>query len=33
MLGFAAPSTVRPALSDAEIESIVTFLRSWEHKP
>lgn len=30
MLGFAQPSTVRPALSDDEIESIVAFLRTWE---
>lgn len=33
MLGFAEPSTVRPALSPAEIESIVTHLRSLETKP
>jgi cbb3-type cytochrome c oxidase subunit III len=33
MQGFAQPSTVRPALSDAEIEALVTFLRSWEQKP
>ncbi|MBI5361797.1 MAG: c-type cytochrome [Planctomycetes bacterium] len=30
MLGFAQPSTVRPALSDDEIESIVAYLRTWE---
>ena len=30
MLGFAHPSTVRPALADEEIESIVAFLRTWE---
>jgi mono/diheme cytochrome c family protein len=33
MQGFIAPSTVRPALDDSEIESIVTFLRSKEPKP
>ncbi|MCC6406963.1 MAG: c-type cytochrome [Planctomycetes bacterium] len=33
MLGFAQPSTVRPSLADPEIESIVTFLRSWENQP
>jgi len=33
MLGFAEASTVRPALSPAEIESIVTFLRLLETKP
>lgn len=33
MLGFSEPSTVRPALADPEIESIVTFLRSWENQP
>ncbi len=30
MEGFASPSTVRPALAGSEIESIVTFLRTWE---
>ena len=33
MQGFLAPSTVRPALADSEIESIVTFLRSREQRP
>lgn len=30
MEGFANPSTVRPALAGTEIESIVTYLRTWE---
>ena len=30
MEGFANPSTVRPALAGAEIESIVAFIRTWE---
>jgi mono/diheme cytochrome c family protein len=30
MEGFANPSTVRPALATAEIESIVSYLRTWE---
>lgn len=30
MEGFAHPSTVRPALAGAEIESIVAFIRTWE---
>jgi mono/diheme cytochrome c family protein len=30
MPGFSAPGPARQALSDGEIESIVTFLRSWE---
>ena len=30
MEGFANPSTVRPALAAEEIESIVTYLRTWE---
>lgn len=30
MEGFANPSTVRPALAASEIESIVTYLRTWE---
>jgi cbb3-type cytochrome c oxidase subunit III len=30
MLGFAAPTPVRPALSDDEIEAIVAFLRTFE---
>jgi cytochrome c oxidase cbb3-type subunit 3 len=30
MEGFANPSTVRPALAGGEIESIVTYLRTWE---
>jgi mono/diheme cytochrome c family protein len=30
MEGFANPSIVRPALSGREIESIVTYLRTWE---
>jgi cytochrome c oxidase cbb3-type subunit 3 len=30
MEGFANPSTIRPALSASEIESIVTYLRTWE---
>jgi mono/diheme cytochrome c family protein len=30
MEGFANPSTVRPALSGPEIESIVAYLRTWE---
>ena len=33
MAGFSQPSTVRPALADDEIESIVAFLRNWENKP
>lgn len=33
MLGFAQPSTVRPALADEEIESIVAFIRTWEQRP
>ncbi len=33
MLGFAEASTVRPALAPAEIESIVTYLRSLETTP
>jgi mono/diheme cytochrome c family protein len=33
MEGFATPSTVRPALSRPEIESIVAFTRTWEAKP
>ncbi|HNB72739.1 MAG TPA: c-type cytochrome [Acidobacteriota bacterium] len=32
MPGFSQSSTVRPALTPAEIESIVTFMRSWEGK-
>ncbi len=30
MEGFANPSTVRPALAESEIESIVAFVRTWE---
>jgi mono/diheme cytochrome c family protein len=30
MAGFLEPSTVRPTLTRAEIESIVAFIRSWE---
>jgi mono/diheme cytochrome c family protein len=30
MAGFLEPSVVRPALSRAEIESVVAFLRGWE---
>lgn len=30
MKGFATPSPIRPALSRAEVESIVAFLRTWE---
>jgi cytochrome c oxidase cbb3-type subunit 3 len=33
MSGFAAPTPSRPALSPEEIESVVTFLRTWEKKP
>ena len=33
MLGFAEPSSVRPALAPSEIESLVTYLRSLESKP
>jgi mono/diheme cytochrome c family protein len=33
MLGFDAPTPTRPALSAEEIESVVTFLRTWEKKP
>jgi mono/diheme cytochrome c family protein len=33
MSGFAAPTPTRPALSAEEIESVVTFLRTWEKKP
>ncbi|MDP2318893.1 MAG: c-type cytochrome [Acidobacteriota bacterium] len=33
MAGFLDPSPVRPALSRAEIESIVTFIRSWGGTP
>jgi mono/diheme cytochrome c family protein len=32
MQGFASPTTIRPALAEAEIESIVAFLRTWEGK-
>jgi mono/diheme cytochrome c family protein len=30
MEGFATPSTTRPLLTDAEIESVVALLRTWE---
>jgi mono/diheme cytochrome c family protein len=30
MEGFLTPSVVRPALTRAEIEAIVSFIRSWE---
>lgn len=30
MPAFANPSTIRPTLTDQEIESIVTFIRTWE---
>jgi mono/diheme cytochrome c family protein len=30
MEGFAAPSATRPSLTDAEIESLVAFIRTWE---
>jgi mono/diheme cytochrome c family protein len=30
MEGFATPSTTRPVLTDAEIESVVALLRTWE---
>jgi cbb3-type cytochrome c oxidase subunit III len=30
MPAFSRPSTLRPALTDAEIESLVAFLRTWE---
>jgi len=30
MIAFAQPSTVHPALTPAEIESIVSFIRTWE---
>lgn len=33
MESFLLPTTARPALSRSEIESIVTFLRTWEKKP
>lgn len=33
MAGFLQPSTVRPALSRAEIESVVTFIRTWTATP
>jgi mono/diheme cytochrome c family protein len=29
MGGFAEPSTIRPTLSDADIEAIVAFIRTW----
>jgi mono/diheme cytochrome c family protein len=32
MEGFLQPTPMRPALSDAEIESIVAFIRTWEAK-
>ena len=32
MPAFGKPSTLRPTLTDGEIESLVTFLRSWEAK-
>jgi mono/diheme cytochrome c family protein len=32
MQGFETPTTIRPALARGEIESIVSFLRSWEEK-
>lgn len=33
MEGFARPSTVRPALAEEEIASIVAYLRTWEEEP
>jgi hypothetical protein len=30
MVGFARPTPTRPALADAEIESIVVHLRTWQ---
>jgi mono/diheme cytochrome c family protein len=33
MEGFAKPSTVHPALAPADIEAIVSHIRSWEKKP
>jgi hypothetical protein len=30
MEGFATPSTTRASLTDAEIESVVAMLRTWE---
>lgn len=33
MLGFEQPTPTRRALEAAEIESIVTFIRTWERKP
>jgi len=32
MPAFGTPSTLRPAMTDSEIESLVTFLRTWEVK-
>ncbi|HET7745814.1 MAG TPA: c-type cytochrome [Vicinamibacteria bacterium] len=32
MQGFATPTSVRPALEAAEVESIVSFIRTWEDK-
>ena len=33
MVGFGTPSTVRPQLTSAEVESIVAHLRTWEVQP
>jgi mono/diheme cytochrome c family protein len=33
MQGFSEPSSVRPALSPSEIESIASYIRSWEETP
>ena len=33
MQGFAKASTVHPALSPADIEAIVSYIRTWEKKP
>ena len=32
MAGFSFPSPVRPALTQGEIEALVTFIRTWEAK-
>ncbi len=32
MNGFGAGSTVRQALTDSEIEAIISFMRTWEKK-
>jgi hypothetical protein len=33
MPGFSSATSVSPALSALEIESVVTFIRTWEKRP